>query len=106
MPFTGTQITRYIKKNKLHGEGIYESGVLKSSTLFDADGILIWEVTGPESDIKPGTLKEWYPNGQIEFELTFHTGMKYHGLMTLFDEKGEILEQELYEDGEMVEKIK
>jgi antitoxin component YwqK of YwqJK toxin-antitoxin module len=32
--------------------------------------------------------------------------MIYHGLMTLYDENGEILEQELYEDGELVEKIK
>lgn len=32
--------------------------------------------------------------------------MIYHGLMTKYNDDGEIIEQERYEDGELLEKIK
>lgn len=71
------------------------------------------------SDAKPGEMgyhKKWHENGQLKYEayfteniqpeglMTFHT--KYQGLMTLYDEQGNILEQARYEDGELIKKIK
>jgi hypothetical protein len=82
---------------------------------FLGDGELIEEWV----DAKPGEMgyyKKWHKNGQLKYEayftenvqpeglMTFHT--KYQGLMTLYDEQGNIIEQARYEDGELVEKIK
>ena len=131
LPFTGTQQLRYINNDNLYAESVYEDGVLKSSTRFDSDGnlesrfeygyiddkysitrqfnengILIFENVAPDSDKSLGKIKEWHPMGQIKFEMTYKFGGLYHGLMTLYDEEGEIVEQELYEDGELVQKIK
>lgn len=51
------------------------------------------------------SLREWHPNGQLKFEMTSDS-LGYQGLMTLYDEQGEVLQQERYEDGELIEKIK
>ena len=49
--------------------------------------------------------REWHPNGLLKFESTSNE-LGSQGLMTLYDQNGNILEQELYNDGELVEKIK
>ncbi|MAL18296.1 MAG: hypothetical protein CL670_02450 [Balneola sp.] len=51
--------------------------------------------------------KAWHPNGQLawEFQMKIPGGGR-QGLATVYDENGAIIEQERYEDGELVEKIK
>jgi hypothetical protein len=52
------------------------------------------------------TTKAWHPNGQLawEFQMTVPGG-GMHGLTTVYDENGDIVEQERYDDGELVETI-
>lgn len=72
---------------------------------FNEAGILIEEWTAPINR-KPGSIKEWHPNEQLKFEVHYLGDLEYEGLMTLYDENGEIIEQDRYEDGELVETIK
>ena len=51
------------------------------------------------------SLREWHPNGQLKFEMTSDS-LGYQGFMTLYDEQGDVLQQERYKDGELIEKIK
>ncbi|HET8865051.1 MAG TPA: M56 family metallopeptidase [Gracilimonas sp.] len=130
-PFTGTQQYRYVVNDSLFSETIYVDGITTSTTAYhkdgslmgkyefgyvedkfwatkhyNEDGLLIEEWQTPESEDSLGYIKQWHQNGQLKFEMTYKKGMKYHGLMTLYDEEGEIIEQERYEDGKLVEKIK
>ncbi|RNC83102.1 MAG: hypothetical protein ED557_10335 [Balneola sp.] len=82
--------TKHFSRGKLKAEWLYRS------------------VTDSEYDIH----REYYPDGILKFEMSFTSGSEnkppliYQGLMTLYDEQGNVLEQELYKDGELVEKIK
>ncbi|WP_103666081.1 M56 family metallopeptidase [Gracilimonas amylolytica] len=53
------------------------------------------------------TTKAWHPNGQLawEFQMKMPGGGR-HGMTTVYDENGDIVEQERYENGELIEKIK
>lgn len=53
-----------------------------------------------------GTYKTFHENGALKFEMPATNSNEYNGLMTLYNEQGEILEQELYKNNELVEKIK
>jgi len=53
------------------------------------------------------TTKAWHSNGELAWEFQMKMpGGGMHGLTTVYDEKGVIVEQERYEDGELIEKIK
>ena len=53
------------------------------------------------------TTKAWHPNGQLAWEFQMKMpGGGMHGLTTVYDESGAIIEQERYEDGKLIEKIK
>ena len=130
-PFTGTQEFRYVKNDSLFSETIYVDGLLKSTTAYhkdgslmgkhefgyigeefkttkryNEDGLLVEEWLTPTTEDSLGSIKQWHTNGQLKFEMTFKKGMNYHGLMTMYNEQGEVIEQERYEDGELMEKIK
>lgn len=121
------------KDDKLLHETVYEEGLFVSSTRFDSTGAqktrteftydqgfssgyrlydenntLIKESMG--SILVPGrgdgSMKEWYPNGQLKFEMATDSNRQYQGMMTMYAENGDVLQQELYKDGELVEKIK
>lgn len=72
-----------------------------------------WVDATPE---KMGYQKQWYENGQLKYEAYFTGNIQpegldifktqYQGLMTLYDEEGNVVEQHRYEDGEIVEVIK
>jgi len=130
-PFTGTQELRFVENDNLFSKMVYEEGVLKSTTAYHKDGslkskyeydfiddqfktikqfnedsILVEEWISPTENNPLGTIKQWHENGQIKFKAYFSGNIQYQGLMTLYDEQGNILEQERYEDGELIEKIK
>lgn len=50
-----------------------------------------------------GFTREWHPNGQLKFEMGWDENREYHGLMTKWDEEGNILDQENYSHGKKVE---
>ncbi|WP_421773078.1 M56 family metallopeptidase [Gracilimonas sp.] len=87
----------------------------KRIRVYSSDEILIEEWSDFQSG-KLGYHKKWHENGQLEYEAYFSgpikdetlkaTKIPYQGLMTLYDEQGIIIEQERYEDGELIEKIK
>lgn len=110
-------ITAYFEDGSLMGKSEfgYIGDQFKTTRQYNKDGILIEEWM----DAKPGEMgyhKKWHKNGQLKYEayfteniqpeglMTFHT--KYQGLMTLYDEQGNIIEQARYKDGELVETIK
>ena len=92
-------------------EYIFDNGIQAGFRQFGPDDLIIREWVGtPEPDDSLTMIREWHPNGQLKFEMLASEGEKhtllYQGLMTLYDEQGNILEQELYKDGELIEKIK
>lgn len=129
--FTGTQQFRYLESDSLYSETVYENGLIKSREGFFRDGdsvhrynyeydyigehfkavkvykdgVLIEEWKGTMPD-ELGFNKQWYSNGRLKFEAYFKGNIEYEGLMTLYDENGEVLKQERYEEGELVETIK
>lgn len=129
--FTGSQQFRHLENDSLYSETVYENGLMKSREFISrdgdsvsrynyeysyigehfkavktySDGVLLEEWKDAEPD-QLGFNKQWYPNGQLKFETNFRENIEYDGLMTLYDENGEILEQERYEGGELVEVIK
>lgn len=78
----------------LHSSNSFESGVLSSSSI---------EPAFSESGYKE--FNQFFPTGELKFKMLWNE-FGYQGLMTLYDEKGTILEQELYQNGVLVEKIK
>lgn len=130
-PFTGTQQYRFVKNDSLFNEVVYENGIMKSSEAYIKDGdstniykseydyigehykevkyykngALLEEWKDAESN-ELGYHKQWYLNGQLKYEAYFEGNIEYEGLMTLYDEEGNIIEQERYKDGELSEKIK
>lgn len=75
--------------------------------MFNDDGEQVEEWLAPGYDGNTlGSIKEWHPNGSLKFEVKWKEDLKYQGIMTLYDEEGIILEQERYQDGELIEKIK
>ncbi len=99
----GSQSVRY--------ENVFESGIQAGFRQFGPNDQIVREWVGtPEPDDSLTVFREWYPNEQLKFEMFSSSGDRrvvvYEGVMTLYDEEGNILEQELYEDGELIEKIK
>jgi len=130
-PFTGTQEFRFVKNDSLFSEMVYVDGILKSTTAYhedgslmgkfeygyvgdqfktnkqyNKDGLLIEEWLNPTSTDSLGSIKHWHSNGQLKYEAYFKGNMKFEGFMTLYDENGKIIQQERYENGELVETIK
>ncbi|MBD3617400.1 MAG: hypothetical protein HUJ22_12600 [Gracilimonas sp.] len=130
-PFTGAQQYRYVKNDSLFNEVVYENGIMKSSEAYIKDGdsldiykseydyigehykgvkyykngVLLEEWKDAESN-ELGYHKQWYLNGQLKYEAYFEGNIEYEGLMTLYDDEGNIIEQARYQDGSLIEKIK
>jgi antitoxin component YwqK of YwqJK toxin-antitoxin module len=83
----------------------YENSNLLVRRKFNKSDILIEEWTA-HINRDPGSIKEWHRNEQLKFDVQYYDNLEYEGLMTLYDEEGNILEQKRYEDGELVETIK
>lgn len=129
-PFSGSN-TIYLKENdKVYSISKFENGRLLSRVLFsDKDeevfrtenefrnGLLFTTSTSlrdtlyQKSTYPPFTknnsriFQRFYPNGNLQFEYGTKQEAErqfYHGLLTLYGEDGDIIEQELYENGERV----
>lgn len=132
-PFTGVQSHFYKANDELYSQFEYEEGLLMSAKHFDTSGnqrvrvqyeydedqrvstrqyneadiLIVESVSDVMSSDGIGTRKEWHPNGQLKFEMSFTSEPKkpmiYQGLMTLYDEQGNITKQENYKDGVLIE---
>lgn len=127
--FTGTQRYYYVENDSIHSELYFEDGINTGYLMF-RDGnryrnksgvyenrihitesyindILLYQDIPPsENEDGLGRVRSWHRNGQLGLEV-FYTGNKeYQGLMTTYDEEGNIIEQKRYEDGEVVEEIR
>lgn len=102
----GSQIIRYVFE--------YQDGFQTSFQQYDQDNNIVQQakstVFNDGNKILFTRSKQWYPNGQLRFDFSFvQTSERpavYDGLMSHYDEQGLVLEQELYKDGELLEKIK
>lgn len=126
--FTGTQKVYYTENNSLYMELFYEGGINIGSIMYrDGDvvrqkhtlsnsnhtkemyvnDVLIYQDIPPsKTEDGMGHFRSWHKNGQLSFEVFYTGDMVRQGLMTEYDEEGNILMQERYEDGELVETIK
>lgn len=128
-PFTGTTSSFYRKNDQLYSESVYENGLNTSVKMYNNDGSqrtrvehdyseaeMVWNRHYNEDDLLImesksykisedgfGFVKRWHDNGQLQFEMKTDENGKYQGLMTLYDEEGNVLEQENYKDGVLIE---
>lgn len=128
--YTGKQTYRYSKTDNLFSEAEFENGLRTKTIGYERDGSGIrWHheyeyidgelaktvtffpdgqknmevIYANTTDDGIGITRYWHPNGQLNFEMSWIEDHKYHGLMTKWDEEGNILEQENYENGEPVD---
>ncbi|RNC83412.1 MAG: hypothetical protein ED557_10345 [Balneola sp.] len=89
------------------GEFEYKNRKLVATRYFHPDNQIAHErLSSAYSDNGLHTWKEWYPNGQLKLEWNYDDNVIAQGLATSYDEEGNIVGQEIYEDGEIVRKIK
>lgn len=129
-PFTGTQKTYYSDTDSLYMEMHFEDGINTKSIFYMKNGDINRLIHGrylgftyakeiyvngnlsyenvPPTESKDGVgyLRTWHRNGQLGSEVTYKGDRIYQGLMTEYDEEGNIIKQERYEDDELVETIK
>lgn len=129
-PFTGTQKAYYVESDSLHMKMFFEEGINTGSVIYEEDGdvirqkhgryldkpllkemyengVLVYENIPPtESEDGMGHIRLWHNNGQLSVEVSYTGDQERQGLMTEYDKEGNIITQERYEGGEMVEKIK
>lgn len=127
--FTGTQKIYYTENDSLYMEMYFEDGINTGSRM-TMNGDVIRQVRGvyrdspyakemyrngsltykdippTESEDEMGYVRMWHDNGQLSFEVSYTGDKVRQGLMTEYDEDGNITKQERYKDGELVEKIK
>lgn len=53
-----------------------------------------------------GYVKEWYEDGTLKSEYSWGPGYVVEGYVNLYDTDGTLIEQELYDKGQLIEKIK
>lgn len=86
----------------------YQDSLLSTTRIF-VDGRLFREVNWPlPANNFKGITKVWHDNEQLQYEENFiyREGEKlFHGLLTEYDEQGNMIEQKRYENGVLVEKI-
>lgn len=130
--FTGTQRIYHVENDSLYMELFYEDGI-NTGALIPKDGythrsklslyrgmphvdemymneVLVYQDIPPsQNEDGLGRNRLWHRNGQLALEGYYsgHTGNNIlrQGLMTLYDEEGNITEQKRYKDDEVVETI-
>ncbi|MDZ7716065.1 MAG: hypothetical protein U5J95_07625 [Balneolaceae bacterium] len=129
-PFTGTQKIYYSDTDSLHMKQFFQEGIQTGAVIYYDDGdivrqkhgiylnkpllkkmyengILVYENIPPtESEDGMGHVRLWHKNGQLSVEHSYTGDQVKQGLMTEYDEEGNITKQGRYEDGELVEMIK
>lgn len=130
-PFTGTQELRFVKNDSLFAKTVFENGITKNVSAYFKDGDstnqysyeygyigehfkvvkhyrdgLLMEEWKDAAPNELGYHKQWHANGKLKYEAYFEDNIEYEDLMTLYDEEGNIIEQERYENGILIEKIK
>lgn len=126
-PFTGTQKVYYTENDSLYMELFFDDGINIGSVMYKdgnvirqshtlsnshhpremyVNDVLIYQDIPPsKTEDRMGHARQWHKNGQLSFE-AYYTGERvWQGLMTEYDKEGNIIKQERYEDGELVEKI-
>lgn len=134
-PYTG-EINWYFKiNNQLARKELYQNGKQVQVDIYNTDGTLVWlnknEVTVSEDGTKylkhfqktvddsiylafdlqwkqnSHTVKEYHINGQLKHQYTYDTSInRVNGIAYEYDQEGNLLKQERYENGELVETIK
>ncbi len=129
--FTGTKRVYHAETDSLHMKLFYEDG-LNTGALMTMNGnihrnknriylgkphieemyvneVLVYQDIPPsDNEDGLGRIRTWHRNGKLSVELfyTGYTGNKlYQGLMTTYDEEGNITEQKRYEEGVLVEQV-
>ncbi len=117
-PYSG-KVTDYYDDGTLKMEGHYEEGVQKLIIYYyqngnkrskvdrtgEVDGMTTWFESGQkQEEFLPGLIREWYENGQLMAKVQLDEFKNYHGDMKMWDEDGNLITHEIYENGEFVER--
>jgi antitoxin component YwqK of YwqJK toxin-antitoxin module len=117
-PYSG-KVTNYFDDGSLKMEGYYEEGVQKLVIHYyqngnkrskidrtgEADEMTTWFESGQkQEEFLPGLIREWYENGQLKAEVRLDDFKNYHGDMKMWDEDGNLVTHEIYENGELVKR--
>ncbi|WP_211359348.1 M56 family metallopeptidase [Fodinibius salinus] len=128
-PFTGTQKIYYTENDSLHMEMYFEDGINTGSVQYEDgdtyriknglyqnfpkmqemyvnDTLVYKDIFPTKSEDGMGHIRLWHDNGQLSVEVSYTGDQVYQGLMTEYDKDGNIIKQERYEDGEVIETIK
>jgi len=118
-PYSG-KVTDYYGDGTLKMEGHYEEGVQiliifyyqngNKRSKVDRTGEVFEMTTWYESGHKheeflAGLIREWYENGQLMAKVQLDDIKNYHGDMKMWDEDGNLITHEFYENGELVERL-
>ena len=134
-PFTGTQKIYYTENDSLYMKQIFKDGIQTEAVIYYPDSsplhgkivrqkhgvyldkpllkemyeneVMVYENVPPtESEDGMDHVRLWHDNGQLSVEHAYTGDQIKQGLMTEYDEEGNITRQERYENGEVVEVIK
>ncbi len=134
-PYTG-EVNWYFKINdELARKEFYDNGKQIRVDIYDKEGNWVWfsknEISEDENGIKylehfqktendsiflafdliwndnSHTVKEYYLNGQLKYQYNYNTIVnRVDGMAYKYDQEGNLLKQERYEDGILIETIK
>lgn len=85
-----------------------EDGTKVTTTYTDrlTDSLVLSDIRSKNDSLSTHVI--YHPNGQIaqEFQIRLRPEFGLHGMATIYDERGVIIGQRRYEDGELIEEIK
>jgi len=89
----------YHKNGKVKFEGNYTNGVLMGQCKGFYDDGQLKEIVAFDKNEENGPFEEYHPNGKIKAKGTYLNGDNEHGLLEIFDEKGELIKKMQCEKG-------
>ena len=99
----GTITTYWKKPTKVKSEITYLNGMLHGvAKIYSSGGWLYQQIEYFEDEIKSSTL--YYPNGKTKLIESFDNSER-HGLSQCYDQKGNLVVQDKYENNKLKERI-
>jgi antitoxin component YwqK of YwqJK toxin-antitoxin module len=98
----------YNKGELIHAIHYYENGKKRSEVRHTDQGMYMtsWFDSGQiEEEFTPELIRLWYENGQMKSRVALDDFREYHGDLKMWDENGELIAHEVYEDGQLIESL-
>ncbi len=102
------QYRTYDEGELIHTIHYYKNGKKRSEVQHTVQGMIMtsWYESGQiEEEFTPGLIRQWYENGQMKSRVALDDSREYHGDMKMWNENGELIAHEIYENGHLVESL-